>query len=77
MSYNPGHVKFARTALFSQGFFILRPLRADGAHKGCIVAVFAGIACKNRNNTSKLTCEAGQNGGEMRIKKPCCSHLIS
>ncbi|MBV9617256.1 MAG: hypothetical protein JO011_02950 [Ktedonobacteraceae bacterium] len=55
-------VEFGMT---NTGFLILRPLRADGAHKGCIVAVFAGLACKNSNNTSRLTCEAGQNGGEM------------
>ena len=50
---------------FSQGYFILRPLHAYGAHKWDILAVFAGKACKNRQNILKLACEAGQKGGEM------------
>ena len=43
-----------------QGIPMLRTLRAYGAHKGPIFAVFAGFACKNR---PKMTCEAGQNAG--------------
>ncbi|MBV9616445.1 MAG: hypothetical protein JO031_13400 [Ktedonobacteraceae bacterium] len=45
----------------TQGISLLGTLRADGAHKVFIVAVFAGAACKNRNNKYQLACEAGQN----------------
>jgi len=45
----------------TQGFPILCTLRAVGAHKVFIVAVFAGSACKNSNNKCKLPCEAEQN----------------
>jgi hypothetical protein len=47
-----------------QGFPILRSLRAYGAHKGDIFAVFAGEACKNSKNILKIACEAGQNAGK-------------
>ncbi len=47
-----------------QGFPILLTLRAYGAHKRYIFAVFAGEACKNSKNIQKMACEAGQNAGK-------------
>src|SRR5205814_5370865 len=54
----------------SQGYFLLCPLRACGAHKRGMFAVFAGEACKNSKHTLKLACEAGENGGEREVKSP-------
>jgi len=57
-----------------QGFPLLGTLRAYGAHKGDMFAVFAGLACKNSKHIQKMAGEAGQHAGKREHGKALYAH---